>query len=177
MRLDGGDDVDDGDALNILDCNLPTTCSSDGHGSHWTSQHRRDAPCLSCTRSPRRSTSRPHSSHLRARQSLPRAFTHHFEKRLTSIAKVGRRLVILPEERTISIAHASSRGCWKLVGLIRWIERTCLAARASFSTPQPWRKQFASSKMASTSSPLASPPLFKPALRARSSTAAALDAA
>lgn len=54
---------------------------------------------------------------------------------------------------------------------------TCLAAMGSFPIPHPWRKQFASSKMASTSSPLAAPPFLRPACSAICSTAAALEAA
>jgi hypothetical protein len=43
--------------------------------------------------------------------------------------------------------------------------------------PHPWRKQLASSKMASTNSPLAAPPFLSPACKAKFSTVAALDAA
>jgi hypothetical protein len=58
-----------------------------------------------------------------------------------------------------------------------WECLTCLAANLSTCTPQPCRKQFASSKIARTSSPLAAPPFFIPAFSASSSIFAALDAA
>jgi hypothetical protein len=54
---------------------------------------------------------------------------------------------------------------------------TCFAAIGSVGMPQPWRKQLANSKIASTSSPLAAPPFLSPAWRAMFSTTAALDAA
>ena len=61
--------------------------------------------------------------------------------------------------------------------LVREAARTCFAAKGSFSIPQPLRKQLASSKMARTSSPLAAPPLLRPACRASCSTDAAFEAA
>ena len=54
---------------------------------------------------------------------------------------------------------------------------TCLAANLSICTPQPCRKQLASSKMARTSSPFAAPPFFIPAFSASSSIDAAFEAA
>lgn len=54
---------------------------------------------------------------------------------------------------------------------------TCLAATGSFLTPQPCLNEFASSKIASTSSPFAAPPFAEPARRAASSMEAAFEAA
>jgi hypothetical protein len=87
----------------------------------------------------------------------------------TSIAQVCRSFIVL-------FPYVSSN-CSGFPALQSFVKLTCLAANLSTGTPQPCRKQFASSKMARTSSPFAAPPFFMPAWRARSSIDAAFDAA
>lgn len=101
--------------------------------------------------------------------SLPCSVRRKWRFKHTSVAQVRGCLVILP--RNVSQSALASPRSNPLICL------TCLAANLSTCTPHPWRKQFANSKMARTSSPLAAPPFFIPAWSASSSIEAAFDAA
>jgi len=135
-------------------------------GSFGSFRACKNVPCLSCIRTLPHSTKQPRSSRLpycksRAEYSVRRKSMH---SRLTSVAQVCCSFIILKMSVNMS---------WLFPDPIL----TCLLAVGSFGTPQPFLKQFASSKIASTSSPFAAPPFFIPAWSASSSIEAAFDAA
>lgn len=137
------------------------------------------APCPSCIRNPPGSTRLSHSWHLPRESafvsSSGRVSACPEQQQLTCVSQVCRRLIILSGSQCLLLSYSPPVDV--TLPLHRGTRLTCLAAYASLGMPQPWRKQLASSKMASTSSPFATPPFFMPALSASSSMDAELDAA
>jgi len=111
--------------------------------------------------------------------SSPESTSSRHGRVRTSIAQIRCGLIILAPNLLVPMLDN-----FQGVSLVKAFPRsnalnglTCLAANLSTCTPQPCLKQFASSKIARTSSPFAAPPFFIPAFSASSSIDAAFEAA